>query len=80
MYMRRIPDNPTADNKIMEQHDEWHVVRRTEVTIETHTVTTFRKQPFVDVGAAKCDPVVDAETVIVPETGLELIQGKWRRS
>ena len=65
--MRRIPDNPRADNKIMGQHDEWQVVRRTEVTVETHTVTTVRRQPGMDIGLEKGEPEPDADVVILPD-------------
>ncbi len=77
--MRRIADNPRADNKIMEQDEEFQVVRRTEVTIETHTVTTVRKQPRLDTNIVEPDPVLDI-AALVPESEESLKQYKWRRA
>lgn len=78
--MRRIPDNRRADNKIMTKQEEWQVVRRTEVMIETHTVTTVRRKARVDAEIIVCESDIDTRTAAVPDPGELLSQYKWRRS
>ncbi|MGE3466108.1 MAG: hypothetical protein AB7J13_04180 [Pyrinomonadaceae bacterium] len=51
----------------MNQNEEWQVVRRTEVTIETHTVTTVRKRPSIDIGLEKSEPEPDGDVALLPE-------------
>lgn len=78
--MRRIPNNRDVDNKIVKDHEEWRVIRRTEVTIETHTVTTVRRQPCEDTKIVTSRPDLDVDVSIVAASGEPSTQYKWRRS
>lgn len=52
----------------MEQLEDWPVVRRTEVTVETHTLTTFRKRPCIDVEITNVEPETVVDTGVVAES------------